>query len=345
MAMQQTFAFLDAAESAPVVTARPTKPEPTKAQPTKAPSPTIRGAIKSPVQQVVRQVAQPATRDDILRRLRVQARCITTTGEDASVQKPSVPTFSTGSPDIDSMLPRGGLAVAAVTEWVAASEGTPAGAIALVAAAKQLARHPGPLVVVARPDDFYPPAAIGLGIAAARIVWVRPSCHADAVWSIDQSLRCDAVAAVWSIVGAQLDDRDARRFQLASETGQTPGLFVRPIAVRGRPTFADTRFHVGLQPTAAATAQPTLQITLDRCRGAAGGASTTVQIDDRGQLISSQLISSQPISSQLTRIEPTRIEPIRTPDHETAAVRLAAQLAHPKTAKRNGQQPDRRRRA
>lgn len=305
MAMQQTFAFLDAAEAAPMTTARPSKPEPPKAQP-------------------------PTTRDDILRRLRVQARCITTTGDDALVEKPSVPTFSTGNPDIDSMLPRGGLTVAAVTEWVAASEGTPAGAIALIAAAKQLARHPGPLVVVARPDDFYPPAAIALGIAAPRIVWVRPSCHADAVWSIDQSLRCDAVAAVWSIVGAQLDDRDARRFQLASETGQTPGLFVRPIAVRGRPTFADTRFHVGLQCIATATAHPTLRVTLDRCRGASGGASTTVQIDDRGQLISSQ---------------PIRIEPTRTPDHETAAVRLASQLAHPTTAKRNDQQRHQQRRA
>lgn len=318
MAMQQTFAFLNAAEAAPMTTARPSKPEPPKAQP-----PTVGGAAKSAAQQVQQPTTRDdTTRDDILRRLRVQARCITTTGDDALVEKPSVPTFSTGNPDIDSMLPRGGLTVAAVTEWVAASEGTPAGAIALIAAAKQLARHPGPLVVVARPDDFYPPAAIALGIAAPRIVWVRPSCHADAVWSIDQSLRCDAVAAVWSIVGAQLDDRDARRFQLASETGQTPGLFVRPIAVRGRPTFADTRFHVGLQQNAA-VAHPTLRVTLDRCRGASGGLSTTVQIDDRGQLISSQ---------------PTRIEPIRTPDHETAAVRLAAQLAHPKTAKRDDQQ-------
>ncbi len=319
MASQQTFAFFEVAEAAPVVRARPF--------PSKVAAP-AKVAVPSKVAAPAKVELPPKnpSRDDILKQLRVQARCINTTADDHSVQKPSVPVFSTGNSDLDSMLPHDGLAVATVTEWVAANPATPAGAIALVAAARRLNRHPGPLVVVAKPEDFYPPAAIALGIPAPRIVWVRPSCHADAVWSIDQSLRCESVAAVWSIVGAQLDDRDARRFQLAAETGQTPGLLVRPTAVRGRPTFADTRFHVAMLPSDASS--PTFRITLDRCRGTAAGASTIVQIDDRGQLI----------SSRPTRIETTRIKLTRTSHHETAAVRLAAQLAHPKTAKRNDHQ-------
>ncbi len=269
-----------------------------------------------------------ATRDEILRDLRAKAGCISTVEESG----PTVETFSTGNADLDQRLPRGGLRVDSITEWVGQNHASVAGALSLVTAAVRLARHSGPLIVVARDGEFYPPAAVAMGIPVARIIWVRPSCHADAVWSIDQSLRCDAVAAVWSPVGAQLDDRDARRFQLASETGHTPGLFVRPIATRGRPSFADTRFHVrlakrgqgskrgqaSLMQTEGNESSPVLRVTVDRCRGGTGGDSLAVQIDDRGRLVT---LSTEPI-----------VSPTKTQHHETAAVRLASELAHPTTS-------------
>ncbi|WP_146454688.1 ImuA family protein [Rubripirellula tenax] len=277
----------------------------------------------------------PPSREQILQQLRVQAGCISTVEAAAG---PTVETFSAGHSDIDAMLPRGGLKVDSVTHWIGDNHSNATCALSLVTAAGRIAAHPGPLVVVAREADFYPPAAVSLGIPADRIIWVRPNSHADAVWSIDQSLRCESVAAVWSVVGAQLDDRDARRFQLASETGGTPGLFVRPIVTRGRPSFAETSFHVAMArdvrfESKKQTAYPALRVTLDRCRGSAGGTATTVLIDDGGRLIS---------LTQNSAARDTTNKHLRSvPYHETAAVRLASELAHPKTKTR----PAERRRA
>ena len=127
---------------------------------------------------------------------------------------------------------------------------------------------------------------------------------ADLVWAIDQALRCEAVAAVWAYAGVHLDDRDARRFQLASEAGKTAGLLVRPAASRGRPSFAEVRFHVkhlatgshhdpfdsvvssrgSIREETAVQSHRALQVTVDRCRGGTSGQQTAVQIDDHGSL-------------------------------------------------------------
>ena len=151
---------------------------------------------------------------------------------------------------------------------------------------------------------FYPPAAISLGLPVDRIIWVRPKRHSDLVWAIDQALRCESVAAVWAYAGVHLDDRDARRFQLASEAGKTAGLLVRPTASRGRPSFAEVRFHVkhlatgshhdpfdsvvssrgSIREEIAVQSHRALQVTVDRCRGGTSGQQTAVQIDDHGSL-------------------------------------------------------------
>lgn len=259
-------------------------------------------------------------RDRILRDLRAKVGCITTSPDEDS----AIPTFSTGSTAIDRLLPRGGLRWDSITEWVCESGASSTAALSLITAASYLhspansLTRGGPLVVVCGADEFYPPAAMALGIPAERIIWIRPTRHADAVWSIDQALRSESVAAVWACLGISLDDRDARRFQLACETGRTPGLFVRPKATRGRPSFADVRFHVRLAPRSTKrvlTPFPALRVTLDRCRGARGGDGVWVQIDDQA------------------RVHPITIgsEIQSDGDHETAAVRLACQLAHPKT--------------
>ncbi len=334
MSFQQTFAFADPAESfaAPTKPAECHSPVSRKSCPSKSTAPkpaTPPESLDSPDSPAVLP-----TRDQILRDLRARTGCIPIVedqpGQDvgrAILAGPRIETFSTGSPDIDGLLPRGGLKVNSITEWVGGNHSNATCALSLVTAAGWLTRHAGPLVVVARPADFYPPAAVALGIPADRMIWVRPNRHADAVWSIDQSLRCESVAAVWSLVGAELDDRDARRFQLASEAGRTPGLMVRPIATRGKPTFAETRFHVAMDrnvrfETRHQTSFPTLRVTLDRCRGSVGGKEATVMIDDRGRLISLAAKSAP-------AFQPHPLQPDR--HHETAAMRLASELAHPKT--------------
>lgn len=305
MSIQQTFDFLDTSSGV----SQPRLPQPRPQQADSNETETDRG--------------QKADRKSVLQALRAKVGCISASSDDSVGQ-----TLSTGSGTMDRLLPRGGLRHDAITEWVAETNGCGAASLSMIAAATHLqsTRGSGVLVVVGGPEIFYPPAAVALGIPAGRIVWVRPAQYADQVWAIDQSLRCESVAAVWAFVGANLDDRDARRFQLAAETGHTPGLFVRPAATRGRPSFVDVRFHVDNLATGpdldARLVGRVMKVTLDRCRGGTIGHSVWVRIDDQ---------------ARIHRVTPQQLGISKD---ETATVRLASELAYPKTATRKA---DRRR--
>lgn len=264
-----------------------------------------------------------------LERLRAQLR----RHETGSGARGRGPAVSCGVGPLDAMLPGEGLPSASLCEWVADAAGGGARLLSLLAARRVMAaagsaEDPGWLVVVDPAGTFYPPAAWSLGIAAERMILVRPEQRSDQVWAIDQALRSAAVAAVWSPLGEWLDDRDARRFQLSAEAGATRGLFVRPPAVLGQPSFADVRWQVrSLGPavetsagggvslsTARLPRGRLLEVTLRRCRGAWQQRTATFSITEQGT-----------------------VESYAAPRRSAApaaAVHLAAQLADPKVAKR-----------
>lgn len=273
-------------------------------------------------------ISSDMDRGAMLRQLRQQTKCIQHP-EGAS----GVATFSTGVAALDAWLPVGGLRFDAITEWVSDCRGSGAITIALLAAASRLNGTPqkgserqkqsdgsysgGPLVVVSAEGDFYPPSAFAFGIPSRQILWVRTQKQQDQVWAIDQALRCKSTAAVLALLPRQLDERDARRFQLASEQGKTPGFFVRSNMARSQPCFAEVRFHVGCcKPLSShprkvrdrlqvgssddeatiqtksfrSQAQFLMQrkrqflITLDRCRGGRVGRQGRFEMNEFGKL-------------------------------------------------------------
>lgn len=355
MAVQQTFQFF----APPAVAAKPTPPKakgfsrpvktvsslttrdrwsqsPDRSEPVSAPPSDSLGELPGET--------QAARTQRLLQRLKGRAGGITTASRCGGGRD----VFSTGCEAIDRWFPGSGLPTDAISEWVADNEACGASALSLAVVAarmrqanqnqanpnngdtKSTSKSPqggGQLVVVAGDNHFYPPAAISVGINPSQMIWVRPTTTADTVWAIDQALRCTGVTVVWAPVGAWLDGRDARRFQLAAEAGQTTGCFVRPPSVRGRPTFAEVRFHVALSgqthsssTTHPDSSMPTWTLTLDRHHGAGSsfssglgvGRKTDVTMNEQGDL------QSLPLRRFAT--------------DETAAVRLASQLADPKTA-------------
>jgi hypothetical protein len=318
MATQQTFSFLDVdlhlktpPHSAPKQSKTPVKPTPTP----------ISTAAAPPHPQP-KPAQSPPTREALLDRLRAQAGCMTHVPNERSLA-----VFSSGCETLDRLLPGGGLPLHALTEYVAQSEASGASTLSLVAVASLVnstaRRRRGPVMIIDMAGTFYPPSAIALGIAPERIVWVRPKRLSEAVWAMDQSLRSPGVAVVWGMLGSKLDDRDARRLQLASEAGPTPGLVIRPAAARRQPSFAEVRLAVASLPVPATTtpvsrtggAQALARIwrvTVDRCRGSHTGSSIVLELNER---------------SELRSLAPAEIR-----SHEkTSAVRLATQLADPAT--------------
>jgi protein ImuA len=261
---------------------------------------------------------------------------------------PDERAISTGSPALDRLLPAGGLRPGTLVEYLTASAGSGAGTLAL-AAARQACREGGALVVLdagaltRRASEgnhlvrFYPPAAAAWGIDLSAMLVLRPANEADALWAVDQALRCPGVGAVWAACD-RLDVRDFRRLQLAAECGGTLGLLLRPARLRGQPTWADvqwevrsTRQEVRRTKYEVRTKQKTkfrpssfvlrpssvlrpwmLHVELVRCRGGTGGKVVILELDERAGIwreVSDEATHTLPVSAPVA--DPIRPERTR----------------------------------
>lgn len=229
--------------------------------------------------------------------------------------------FRSGCPELDRLLPEGGFPPGSLVEWLAESTGSGAETLALVVA-REAAASGGVVVVMDRQEDFYPPAAAGLGIDLERTLVVRAVRLEDELWALDQVLRCPGVAAAWAAV-ERLDWRWFRRLQLAAEQGGGLGLLLRPARVRGQPSWSQVQLLV--QPCHSAGPRR-LRVEVTRCQGAPAGGSVEVEMDDvTGAL--------RPVRG-LSLSTPAGSLSFRDGRHETPALHLAAQLAHPTPRRR-----------
>ena len=233
------------------------------------------------------------SRDRLMQQLRRQLGCWeAASSEDAAL-------FSSGSAAIDRLLPGGGLCHGMLVEWLAGewsrggeeqrsrgaeqkwSRGveqksrsystapllhySSAATLSLLAA-REACREGGTLVVIDRPQTFYPPAAAAWGIDLDRLIVIRPQSARDELWAAVQSLRSQAVAAVWGMID-RLDSRAFRRLQLAAQAGRTLGLLLRPSSARGQPSWADVRLGVSRGQGAGGREDTSLVMKDERWRG------------------------------------------------------------------------------
>jgi protein ImuA len=199
--------------------------------------------------------------------------------------------LASGCPPLDELLPERGFRPGTLVEWIKSCQspfptGTGAGTLALLAA-REACRGGGLLAVLDQRREFFPLAAVRLGIEPEQLVVVHTPSTADNDWAMDQVLRSPAMAAVlaWP---QKLDGRTFRRWQLAAEEGDCLGLLLRPETARGEPSWADVRLSV--EPvcdlpsaTGVASYSPgrrRLRIVVLRCRGNNCGRSIDVELDD-----------------------------------------------------------------
>lgn len=260
---------------------------------------------------------------------------------------------STGCPDMDRCLPHSGYPPGSVIEYLKSSVSCGASYLALAAAAEAMKKTDGFMVLVDRQKHIYPPALTAQGIDLKKVIFVHPETTSDTIWAIDQAARTSAVAAVFADVQS-LDDRAARRLQLAAEAGGGLVLLLRSLAARGAPSWAEVQWSVralnrprtGGESTSSTGPSPLqqfqqrrylpesntngagqgsqrdrwLQVHLLRNRGSKAGTRLELTIDAiTGRIRSS---SAKTTPSQSTVRERNRHE-------EKGAVHLATQLASP----------------
>ena len=146
---------------------------------------------------------------------------------------------STGFEALDTRLPAGGWPRGGLTELLPARPGI--GELRLLMPA--LARLSQGARWVAWIDPPHIPYAAGLyaaGVDLAHTLVVRARDEHERLWALEQALRAGTCAAVLGWPG-HLDDKTARRLQLAAEAGGCLGFLFRAPTVRDEPSFAALR--------------------------------------------------------------------------------------------------------
>jgi protein ImuA len=165
-------------------------------------------------------------------------------------------------------------------EVLAADPGAAAGFCALV-----LARANGAVLWIAPEPDAWPPGLARFGLSPAELVLVQTPRRQDALWAMEEALRCPGVAGALLVLDG-IDLTAARRLQLAAEAGGALGLLLRPDGAEDGASAALTRWRVAaLSGTAQGTGSahdlgdPRWQLDLLRCRG---GRPQSWQVTWRG---------------------------------------------------------------
>lgn len=162
--------------------------------------------------------------------------------------------LSFGVPEIDAILPGGGLAYGALHEFAGGGSGTVDGAAAALCAAGIAARTKGPIVwCLTRPDLFFP-ALVQVGLRADRVIFVESDREEDVLANMEEGLSFGGLGAVVGEL-VRLPMVSSRRLQLAAERTGTMALAVRRWRRQteandfGQPTASTTRWRVSVMPS------------------------------------------------------------------------------------------------
>lgn len=196
-----------------------------------------------------------------------------------------------GVPDVDGVLPDGGLPLGCLHEVV--GENDPFNSVATGFSAAILARissrrtdsgsgvaGSGQVVWITRDDDLYAPGIAAYGLKPERLIVVSARRDADILWAMEESLRCRSLAAVLGEVG-DIDMVASRRLQLAAEASGVTALLLRSSSRRLGATASVTRWGLSAAPSLPADGQagggeqgvglPRWRTRLLRCRGGQPG--------------------------------------------------------------------------
>lgn len=180
-----------------------------------------------------------------------------------------------GVPELDAALPDGGLPLGCLHEVTAEDRG--AGTAFAAALLARLAMDRGaPVLWIVRDRDLHAAGLAAYGLTPDRLIAVRAVRDADALWAMEEALRCKRLSAVLGEAD-RLDLTASRRLQLAAEAGGVTGLLLHAGDGRaGAASAAVTRWRVAPAPSATVdepgVGEPRWRLDLLRCRGGRPGS-------------------------------------------------------------------------
>lgn len=188
---------------------------------------------------------------------------------------------------LSGLLPDKAFQTGSIVEWTAEQSGSHAISVA-VASVKDAISPARPLVIIDTRHHLYLPSLVASGIALDATLVIRPQTLPDALWAMEQALRCQGAAIVLHI-GLEVPPRQAsmtfRRFQLAAEHGQTLGMFVSHDASQEYSRWVDLRLRVEPLAASGVNGQRRLRVRLEDSRShgrmeSHGSKNVVLHLDD-----------------------------------------------------------------
>lgn len=209
-------------------------------------------------------------RGTLLADLRARIRRIEGVGGDGARSLPF------GVAAIDAALPAGGLPLGCLHALVGEEGG--AGTAFAAALLGRLATARAPALWVLRGRDLHAAGVAAFGLTPDRLIAVRAVRRSDALWVMEEGLRCGALSAVLGEIDG-VDLTASRRLQLAAESSGVTGFLLRSEGERRLPESASvavTRWRLAASPSRFAD-EPGVgaarwRVTLERCRSGRPGA-------------------------------------------------------------------------
>lgn len=194
---------------------------------------------------------------------------------------PGRPRLPLGIPEIDRVLPGGGLRTGCIHE-VTGDEAATGFCAALLARTGGGGSRGGALLWLARGNDLYAPGLVRYGIGAGRLVVVSELRRkADMLWAMEEALRCRAVGGVVAETGG-IGLTVGRRLMLAAEGTGVVGLMLarEDGERRGGVGAAASRWRVTAVP-----GESRWRIKLLHCRGGRPAEWTTACRGNDGGIV------------------------------------------------------------
>ena len=233
--------------------------------------------------------------------------------------------ISSGSQKMDQCLPTCGYSAGSLLELTYKNKSRSSGWGGLSLAlriAKPWLEDGKYLLVVDSQKRLCAPGLIAMKIPLERLIVIRTENASDWVWGVDQALKSRAIGALISPVG-DLDDRSARRLQLAVEQGGGLGVFLRDQeSAKRNPSWAEVQWRVQSlsspiknSPSSPPSLPSTMQqrwfdLELLRAPGLQSSKRIRLGIDAQGEWIEcderKSAQSTQHLASQLALATPRR---------------------------------------
>ena len=180
-----------------------------------------------------------------------------------------------GAAGLDAHLPGGGLARGCLHEVAGAAPGDDGAAVGFAALLlARLAETGGRVLWLTRRRDLYPPGLAALGLPPEPLLLAKVRRDEEALWAMEEALRCPRLAAVLGEVN-EADLVASRRLQLAAERQGVTGLLLRLPAPRPDVSAAVTRWRIAAlasgEDALPGPGAPRWRAELMRCRGGQPG--------------------------------------------------------------------------